>query len=226
MSHSYTANTYEKIHIDLCRFNDTINNSNHFGGNVNFDKVQININEGFNIKNKVELYLENFFIHKFVLANGLKLEQLHHITVLFHGIDGLSTTYSNNTKMTSMPFVIIPNESFGYTDIGSEHTAIVDTEAIGTDSNLDTISTKKRTDQENLIYKPKSFYIGTICKKTKFPETFSVTLKGAYISNDDVSGGGGFRNDFLRAETKNSRCFMNILLKNSTYSVEKSKGGD
>ena len=53
----------------------------------------------------------------------------------------------------------------------------VDTEAAGTDSNLDTISDKKKTDQENLIYKPKSLYIGTICKKNKFPESFFSLIK-------------------------------------------------
>lgn len=226
LSHSYTANTYEKIHIDLCRFSNNVNGSNHFGGNVPFDNFKIELNGGGpNIKNKVELYLEDFFIHKFVLANGFKLEQLHHITVFFH-IDGLSTVYTNNTKLNTLPHIIIPNESFGYTDIGSEHTAIVDTEASGTDPNLDTISSKKRTDQENLIYKPKSYYIGTLCKKIKFPDTFSISLKGAYVSDEIINNLGGFRNDFLFAENKNSRCFMNILLKNSDYSIKNSKSGD
>ena len=124
MSSSYTINTFEKINIDLCRFgNDEYEKSGYFVDNstVEFNKIKIQLNNGTpNLKNKVEFYLEDFFIHKFGILNGtthIKLEQLHNIVIEFHGINGIKPCYTNNTKILSFPSVIIPNDSFGFTDI-------------------------------------------------------------------------------------------------------------
>ena len=115
-----------KIHVDLCRFNETLENANYFDGNAttDFNRIQVQlIGSPLIIKGKAELYLDDFFLHKFKLNNGKKLEELHHITVVFHDIEGLTTSYSNNTQLSSSPHVIIPNDNFGFTDQGSEHTA-------------------------------------------------------------------------------------------------------
>jgi hypothetical protein len=183
--------------------------------------VNLHTAPNFGERNYIDLYLEDFFIHKIIGkhpkeppgTSRIIFEHLHNIVITFHGfgkgnntIDGL---YSNNSNFTGNDLkLIIPNDSFGNNDMAEgAGDGVEQGPGLTGGVLIDTIH-----------YKPKSFYIGTL-KNSAINPSFQISINGTFTSPTDhnsITGGNQFVH--MIADGHRARCCLTIMAKSRKIS--------